>query len=255
MLQQLIESRARPVRRRGGSAVSVAVHAAAVGLAVAATGRAASRPPEPESPPPVFVVARAAEAPPTARGPAARPGRGARGGAAAPPTAPTLRLPDVAGPPASDLAPADAAPARAVVDVADFVRSGLGTAAGDRAAGDRAAGAGRGGPFDAAAVDEPVVPDPGNRPPRYPEALRAAGLGGRVVARFVVDTSGRVEPGSVEIAASDDPRLAGAVREAVPRLRFRPARAGGVRVRQLVEQPFAFAPGGAAGAGGGGAPR
>jgi protein TonB len=101
-----------------------------------------------------------------------------------------------------------------------------------------------GAPFEAAMVDEPVAPDPRNPPPRYPEALRAAGVGGRAVARFVVDTLGRVEPGTVRVASPDDPRFADAAREALGRMRFRPARAGGVRVRQLVELPFAFAPGG-----------
>lgn len=253
MLQQLIESRARPVRRRGGSAMSVAVHALAVGLGVAATGRAASAPREPEPPPPVFVVARTPEpaSRPVGAVAAAVPGRGAR--SATSPAAPALRLPDLAGPlAAAELAPVGAAAARAVVDVGDFVAPGLGTA---RPGASGGAPAGTGGVFDGAAVDEPVVADPANRPPRYPEALRAAGVAGRVVVRFVVDTAGRVEPASVAVVAADDPRLAEAVREAVRRLRYRPARAAGVRVRQLVEQPFAFALGSGPGRPGSGGPR
>jgi protein TonB len=117
-------------------------------------------------------------------------------------------------------------------------------------AGGPAAGGPAGAVLTAALVDEPAVADPRNRPPRYPEPLRAAGLGGRAVARFVVDTAGRVEPATVAIVSADHPLLAGAVREALARARFRPARAGGVRVRQLVEQPFAFAPAGAAAGGG-----
>jgi outer membrane biosynthesis protein TonB len=73
-------------------------------------------------------------------------------------------------------------------------------------------------------------------------------VAGRVVARFVVDTLGRVEPGSVQVVAADHPLFAATVREALGAMRFRPARAGGVRVRQLVELPFAFAVTGVPGA-------
>jgi hypothetical protein len=51
--------------------------------------------------------------------------------------------------------------------------------------------------FDAATADLPVQPHPGNRAPRYPAVLAAAGIEGEVVMRFVVDTLGRVERGSV----------------------------------------------------------
>ena len=91
-------------------------------------------------------------------------------------------------------------------------------------------------------VDTPAAPLPGNPPPQYPAALRATGVEGQVVARFVVDTLGRVEPSSVELPAGDsDPRFATAVRDVLPRLRFRPAAVGGHRVRQRVQQPFTFA--------------
>ena len=88
-----------------------------------------------------------------------------------------------------------------------------------------------------------IAPEParGNPSPAYPEALRAAGVEARVVARFIIDTVGRVEPASVAIAGVDaDPRFVDAVRAVLPRLRFRPAMAAGHRARQQVEQPFAF---------------
>ena len=241
MFQQLLESRARPVRRRGGGAVSVAAHAAAIGLAVAATAR--GTPAAPESPPElVYRVRPPAPAPEAPRRPQARPRSAGRtavtpvGGAApAPRRSPGPALPAVAigaVPPVG--LPGDPGP---LVDAREFT-AGLAAGPGGAAA------PGGGAPFEAPMVDEPVAPDPRNPPPRYPEALRAAGVGGRAVARFVVDTLGRVEPGTVRVASADDPRFAEAAREALGRMRFRPARAGGVRVRQLVELPFAFAPGG-----------
>jgi len=80
-----------------------------------------------------------------------------------------------------------------------------------------------------------------NQPvPRYPEALRLAGVGGRVVARFVVDTAGRVEAASIEFPEASHALFAEAVRSALQRQRFAPAEMGGHRVRQLVLQPFSF---------------
>jgi periplasmic protein TonB len=95
-------------------------------------------------------------------------------------------------------------------------------------------------PWSAFQVEREVVALRGVTP-RYPESLSRAGIEGTVVARFVVDTSGRVERGSIEIARADHPLFDQSVREALNRMRFAPAEAGGRRVRQLVEQPFSFA--------------
>ena len=89
-------------------------------------------------------------------------------------------------------------------------------------------------------VDRPVVAFPDNPAPRYPASLQAMGIAGDVVARFVVDTLGRVEPTSVAIAQSSHDLFERAVRDALSRARFHPAEWGGQRVRQLVEQRFAF---------------
>lgn len=77
----------------------------------------------------------------------------------------------------------------------------------------------------------------------YPPSLRASGTSGRVVAEFVVDTSGRVEPAHFGIVSSTDPLFSAAVRESAPSARFSPARRGGRPVRQLVRLPFDFHPG------------
>lgn len=76
--------------------------------------------------------------------------------------------------------------------------------------------------------------------PRYPEALRTAGVGGRVLVRFVVDTSGRVERESVQMLEASHAGFESAVRDIIPRLRFRPAEVAARKVRMLVEMPFEF---------------
>lgn len=78
------------------------------------------------------------------------------------------------------------------------------------------------------------------RAPRYPEMLRVAGVGGRVIVQAVIDTTGRAEPGSVIVVESpnagfDAPGLA-FVRGAV----FRPGRVAGRPVRVLIRLPVDF---------------
>jgi protein TonB len=61
-----------------------------------------------------------------------------------------------------------------------------------------------------------------------------------VIARFIVDTLGRVEGSSIAMVESSHALFAEAVRSALLRQRFVPAETGGRRVRQLVLQPFSF---------------
>lgn len=89
-------------------------------------------------------------------------------------------------------------------------------------------------------VDREVVPHATNPSPRYPADLRAARIEGRVIARFVVDTTGRVIRGSVTVEASTHPAFSDAVIEALSRSRFTPAELRGRKVQQLVSQPFVF---------------
>ena len=77
--------------------------------------------------------------------------------------------------------------------------------------------------------------------PTYPEQLRLAGIGGRVVVRFVVDTLGLVEHESVVVREASHARFENAVRDVLPRMRFTPAQLDGRPVRMLVEMPFEFA--------------
>jgi TonB family protein len=90
-------------------------------------------------------------------------------------------------------------------------------------------------------LEVPARVDTGNLPVRYPEQLRSAGIGGVVVAKFVVDTNGRAEMRTLEIVKSDHDLFTNAVRQSLLQMRFVPARLGGRRVRQLMEMPFMFA--------------
>jgi hypothetical protein len=65
---------------------------------------------------------------------------------------------------------------------------------------------------------------------------------GRVVAQYVVDTTGRLEPGSFVAFLATSPDLIGVFERAVASSTFLPARRGGVAVRQLVRQDFAYLP-------------
>jgi protein TonB len=95
-------------------------------------------------------------------------------------------------------------------------------------------------PGGQAFVDREVVPFPRNAVPRYPAELRDARIEGRVLARFVVDTSGRVTMESVVIDASDHPAFGDAVIETLRRSRFEPAEHRGRKVPQLVSRAFLF---------------
>ena len=97
------------------------------------------------------------------------------------------------------------------------------------------------GVYEAATVDRAVVPFSDNPQPSYPTTLRAAGIEGSVLARFVVDTLGRVEPGSIAFVAATHDAFSESVRYALRHSRFTPARVGQLPVRQLVEQRFSFA--------------
>lgn len=77
-------------------------------------------------------------------------------------------------------------------------------------------------------------------PPAYPPALRDAGVEGTVIVRLVVDTLGRVEPGTVRIVRCDQPELAGPAAQSLRLATFRPARVAGRAVRVLVEVPVRF---------------
>jgi periplasmic protein TonB len=77
-------------------------------------------------------------------------------------------------------------------------------------------------------------------PPRYPESLRQAGIDGRVLVRFIVDTLGKIDLSSVQIVESTHDLFTRSVRDVLGNFRFRPAEAKGHRVRAMAEMPFEF---------------
>ena len=95
--------------------------------------------------------------------------------------------------------------------------------------------------YTAEQVDQAVMPDtaePVN--PRYPDALYRDGVEGRVLAEFVVDTTGLVELNTFGVVSSSHPAFTDAVRSALRRAAFHPAMLKGAPVRQVVQQAFRF---------------
>jgi protein TonB len=76
-------------------------------------------------------------------------------------------------------------------------------------------------------------------PPAFPELLRRAGVEGVVVLEAIVDTAGRVEPGSVAVVTAPHPGFVAPAVAFVARALYRPARVQGrpvrVRIRQAVD--------------------
>ena len=81
----------------------------------------------------------------------------------------------------------------------------------------------------------------GNAPdPKYPASLRAAGIEGRVVVQFVVDTLGRAEVGDLQVVETPHVLFVDAVRSALARYHFTVGEAAGRKVRTRVQLPFVF---------------
>lgn len=90
-------------------------------------------------------------------------------------------------------------------------------------------------------VEKAVRLASGSAGPTYPPELKAANVGGVVLAQFVVDTLGRAEVSTFKVLKSNHQLFTEAVKTALPGLRFIPAEVGGRKVKQMVQQPFTFA--------------
>lgn len=222
MFTRLLESKANRERSLSGGVVSVAMHTAIIGVAIYATAQARV-----EAEPQSHVVRPSYWAPP--RLPVLpRP---------ASPSPAVARNRLVFVDPAINVSlPAIDVPLPAVAS-ADLRRDPI--AGSDSFGAQDLAREGSDGTFTARQVEKQVSLVSGNAP-RYPEALRRAGIEGQVVARFVVDEDGRVEQGTLKFVRSDNPLFEEPVRAALARMRFTPAAVGGKKVRQLVEMPFVF---------------
>ena len=76
--------------------------------------------------------------------------------------------------------------------------------------------------------------------PAFPPNLLEARISGFVRAQWVVDTTGVPDTASLRILESTHPDFTRSVVDALPYMRFRPAKIGNEPVRQRVEQGFTF---------------
>ena len=70
--------------------------------------------------------------------------------------------------------------------------------------------------------------------------MRSAGTEGKVTAEFVVNENGRVEVSTFKVLDSTNDMFTRAVKDALGRMRFRPAQIGKTNVSQVVQQAFVF---------------
>ncbi len=89
-------------------------------------------------------------------------------------------------------------------------------------------------------VDTAVVRSANSAAPAYPLLLLEKHIMGNVSARYIVDTTGFADTSSFTVVSATHPGFVVAVKEALPYMRFEPAKIGGKKVRQLVEQQFSF---------------
>jgi TonB family protein len=89
-------------------------------------------------------------------------------------------------------------------------------------------------------VDSAVVRDPTSTAPAYPETLLQKNIEGSTFVHYVVDTNGQVDTTTIQVVRTTHPEFAFSVRQALARMKFRPAVQASHKVRQWVEQNFAF---------------
>ena len=76
--------------------------------------------------------------------------------------------------------------------------------------------------------------------PDYPITMLQQNIEGGAFVIYVVDTLGIADTTSFKVVRTTHDEFADAVRAAMPKMRFRPALLGGMKVRQLVQQNFSF---------------
>lgn len=223
MLDRLLESKSRRSRSSIGVVTSVGAHVAIIVIAIHATAQSRPRPTPVQR---LVIVPFVPKAPP--REPVQRQ-------STHPPTSPLPRSPsiqiviDPKLPPIDFIPPSPTSPT-------DFMNIGTSGAGSD----DGVAAKSPSGTFNADQVERQVSLLSDAPVPIYPEALRVAGVEGKVIAQFTVDGRGRVESDSVRFVQSDNALFEASVRNVLKRMRFAPAEIGGRKVRQLVQMPFVF---------------
>jgi protein TonB len=262
-MMRLLESKktGKKGRSAGGTIFSIILHSLIIFLAVFATARAGTKPEKVNETKVSFVTVKKDEPPPPKKDPPPPPKKETPKPKA--PTPKVVNLPQLpkdvpVAPPKGFkvLPPLVNVPtnlptidlSKATTNENDF--SGKGVAGGSSSGvkggtgkeGDFGKDAGvkaDHGPYMEFQVEKPVVKIGGD-PPEYPPALKDAGVEGRVLAQFVVNESGRYDPGSLKILDSSNSAFTAAVKDALPRMKFSAAQIGGKKVSQLVQMPFQF---------------
>ncbi len=97
--------------------------------------------------------------------------------------------------------------------------------------------------FIASEVDAPAHEDPLSViHPEYPDALYDAGVGGAVMAEFVVDVSGQIRMDTFSVVYATHPEFTDAVQTALRDATYVPAVKQGYPVAQVVQHEFRFVP-------------
>jgi protein TonB len=95
--------------------------------------------------------------------------------------------------------------------------------------------------FLAAEVDEtPQAADPAACQPKYPPVMQSAGIPGKVVMQFVVNTDGHVDPSTFKVVSTTHKAFEDPAREAMLMCSFKPGKSRGQAVRVLVQQALSF---------------
>jgi TonB family protein len=76
--------------------------------------------------------------------------------------------------------------------------------------------------------------------PAYPLLLKQAGIEGVVMVQAVIDTMGRVEPGSLTITQTANPGFNESAKQTVLKSLFRPSRVHGKAVRVMIQVPVTY---------------
>jgi protein TonB len=232
MLNVLLESRTPRTRRVKSTLTSALVHAGLMASAVALTmpGPVDANGVAKPTPPIVWV-----DAPRTP--PAVAPTHGSTTATA--PTAPAVQVVPISDLIPNTLPPIDVGPAMPPDQIViGNSRALTGSPIGVDNSSLLSGGAGT--PIDEHLVDRAPRLLGRALEPRYPASLREAGVQGRVVVQFVVDTLGRAELGELQVVESSQTLFVDAVRAALARYRFSPGEVAGRAVRTRVQIPFDF---------------
>jgi TonB family protein len=98
-------------------------------------------------------------------------------------------------------------------------------------------------PYYASELNCPAVPKVENGPARFPSGVPASQRRyAEVGVRFIVDTSGRIEPSSIAVLPGAPAALERAARDLVAGWRYRPALRAGMPVRQVVATSIVYDP-------------